>query len=85
MVNVTEELTPRQRDVALSALWVWRSQLGRVGTGQPVPGLASGDAIKEIEEIARLLGGNPTSYFFGIDPSGLSCEGDGEEGVPRVP
>jgi hypothetical protein len=69
MVHVTEELTPRHRNIALSALWVWRSQLGRVGSGQTVPGLASEAAIKEIEEVARLLGGNPESYCFGVDPS----------------
>jgi hypothetical protein len=69
MIQVTEELTPRHRAIALSALWVWRSQLGRVGSGQTVPGLASAEDIKEIEEVARLLGGNPESYCFGVDPS----------------
>jgi hypothetical protein len=69
MIHVTEELTQRHRTIALSALWVWRSQLGRVGSGQAVPGLASKEDIEEIEEVARLLGGNPESYCFGVDPS----------------
>ena len=67
--QVLDDFTPRQRAIALSALWVWRSQLGRVGSGQPVPGLATAKAIREVEEIARLLGGDPNCDLFGVDPS----------------
>jgi hypothetical protein len=67
MIDVTEELSARQRTIALSALWMWRSQLGRVGSGQSVPGLATAESIEEIDEIARLLGGNPKSYCFGVE------------------
>lgn len=69
MIDVTEGLTPRQRTIALSALWMWRSQLGRVGSGQPVPGLATAEAISEVDEVARMLGGNPKSYCFGVEAS----------------
>ena len=65
-IDVIEEFTQRQRSIALSALRVWRSQLGRVGSGQPVPGLATAEAMKEIDEVAKLLGGDPDSYSFGV-------------------
>ncbi len=69
MIHLTEELTRRQRMIVLSAVWVWRSQLGRVGSGQRVPGLATAEAIGEVDEVARLLGGNPELYWFGLDTS----------------
>lgn len=68
MIHVTEELTTRQRMIMMNALWVWRSQLGRVGSGQPVPGLASEAAISEVDEIARSLGGKPELFCFGVEP-----------------
>ena len=39
--------------------------MGRVGSGQPIPGLATAESRKSVDEIARKLGGDPNVYFFG--------------------
>lgn len=67
--TIDVELTQRQRDIVLSALLVWRSQLGRVASGQPIPGLASADAIKEVDELAQLLAKDSKTYSLGVGPS----------------
>jgi hypothetical protein len=69
------DLSPDERSVVLRALWVWRGQLGRVGTQQPIPGLATTEARKNVDEIARKLGGDPDAYLFGLD---LSQRGSGQ-------
>ena len=66
---VEQRLCGDDLSIVLSALWVWKAQLGRVGSKQPVPGLASGEARKKVDEIARNLGGDPDAYFFGLQPS----------------
>lgn len=53
--------------LVLNALWVWRGQLGRVGSGQPIQGLGTAEASKNVGEIARKLGGDPDAYFFGLN------------------
>lgn len=62
-------LSSDELSIVLSALWIWRGQLGRVGTEQPIPGLAAAEARKNVDEIARKLGGDPDAYFFGLDLS----------------
>lgn len=62
-------LSSEELSIVLSALWIWRGQLGRVGTEQPIPGLATAEARKNVDEIARKLGGDPDAYFFGLDLS----------------
>ena len=61
------DLSPDEVSIVLSALWIWRGQLGRVGTEQPIPGLATAKARNNVDEIARKLGGDPDAYFFGLD------------------
>lgn len=61
-------LSSDELSTVLSALWVWRGQLGRVGSKQPIPGLATAEARKRVDEIARKLGGNPNMDFFGAVP-----------------
>jgi hypothetical protein len=62
-------LSAAERGVVLSALWLWRAQLGRIGSETPVPGLGTESSCKEVDEIARKLGGDPDAYFFGLDRS----------------
>ena len=61
------DLSPDELSIVLIALWTWRGQLGRVGTEQPIPGLATAEARNNVDEIARKLGGDPDAYFFGLD------------------
>jgi hypothetical protein len=61
------DLSPDEVSIVLSALWIWRGQLGRVGSEQPIPGLAAAEARNNVNEIARKLGGDPDAYFFGLD------------------
>ena len=63
---VEAEFSPDELSIALSALWIWRAQLGRVGSEQSVPGLGTSKARKKVDEIARKLGGDPDAYFFGL-------------------
>lgn len=65
---VDDCLSSDELSVVLSALWVWRAQLGRVGSKPPIPGLAYPDDRKNVDEIARKLGGDPDEYFFGLHP-----------------
>jgi hypothetical protein len=60
-------LSAAERCAVLSALWIWRAQLGRIGSETPVPGLGTESFYKEVDEIARKLGGDPDAYFFGLD------------------
>jgi hypothetical protein len=53
----------------LSGLWVLKGQLGRVGSRQTIPGLATAEAHKRVDGIARKLGGDPDAYFYGLRPS----------------
>jgi len=62
-------LSPDELSFVLSALWIWRGQLGRVGSAQPIPGLGTAEARKDVDEIARKLGGDPNAYFYGLQPS----------------
>jgi hypothetical protein len=62
-------LSEKERSVLLSALWVWRGQLGRVGSGGPIPGLGTEEGRKTVDEIARKLGGDPDTYFYGLGHS----------------
>ena len=71
-----DDLSPDELSVVLGALWLWREQLGRVGSGQPIPGLASAQARQRVDEIARKLGGDPDRYFFGV----AAPRGDGRLG-----
>ena len=64
---VEADFSPDEVSIVLSALWIWRGQLGRVGSTQSVPGLGSVGAQKQVDEIARKLGGDPNTYFFGLD------------------
>ena len=64
---VEAAFTPDEASIVLSALWVWRAQLGRVGSEQPIPGLGTANSRKEVDDIARKLGGDPDAYFFGLD------------------
>jgi hypothetical protein len=62
-------LSAEELSLILSALWVWRSQLGSVGSEVPIPGLGNREARQAVDEIARKLGGNPDAYFYGLMPS----------------
>jgi hypothetical protein len=62
-------LSAAERCVVLSALWIWRAQLGRIGSETPVPGLGTESSCMEVDEIARKLGGDPDAYYFGLDRS----------------
>ena len=73
--GVDDDLSPVELSIVLRALWVWRGQLGRVGTEQPIPGLATVEARRNVDEITRKLGGDPDAYFFGLD---LSQHGSGQ-------
>ena len=66
---VEAAFSPDEVSIVLSALWVWRAQLGRVGSEQPIPGLGTSKSRKEVDDIARKLGGEPDTYFFGLDLS----------------
>jgi hypothetical protein len=59
--------SPDELQITLSALWVWRAQLGRVGSEQPIPGMGTDESRKKADDIARKLGGDPDAYFFGLD------------------
>jgi hypothetical protein len=67
--DVDGHLSKDDLSIVLSALWVFRGQLGRVGSGQPIPGLATAEARMKVDEIARKLGGDPNAYFYGLQPS----------------
>jgi hypothetical protein len=47
---------------------VWRAQLGRIASEQLIPGLATTEARKKVDDIALKLGGDPDAYFFGAQP-----------------
>ena len=64
---VEVEFSPDERSIALSALWVWRAQLGRVGSAVPIPGMGTADYDLKVDGIAQKLGGDPDAYFFGLD------------------
>lgn len=72
--SIDGHLSSNEVSIVLSALWVWRGQLGRVGTAQPIPGLAAPEARNNVDEIARKLGGDPDAYFFGLDHSQRNSE-----------
>jgi hypothetical protein len=61
-------LSEDELSIVVSALWMFKGQLGRVGSGQPIPGLATAEACRKIDEIARKLGGDPDAYFYGLQP-----------------
>jgi hypothetical protein len=61
------EFSPDERCIALSALWVWRAQLGRVGSDVPIPGMGTEEYRLKVNGIAQKLGGDPDAYFFGLD------------------
>ena len=65
--GVGAEFSPDERSIALSALWVWRAQLGRVGSSVPVPGMGTEEYRAKVARIAQKLGGDPDAYFFGLD------------------
>lgn len=67
--SIDGHLSPDELSLVLSALWIWRGQLGRVGSAQPIPGLGTAEARKNVDEIARKLHGDPDAYFFGLDVS----------------
>jgi hypothetical protein len=67
--GIDSDLSPDELSIVLTALWIWRGQLGRVGTEQTIPGLATAEARNNVNEIARKLGGDPDAYFFGLDLS----------------
>jgi hypothetical protein len=65
--SVEGAFSPDELSIALSALWIWRAQLGRVGSEEPVPGLSTASSRKKVDDIAQKLGGDPDAYFFGLD------------------
>ena len=67
--GIDGHLSADELSIVLSALWVWRGQLGRVGSAQPIPGVGTAEARRNLDEIARKLGGDPDAYFFGLIPS----------------
>ena len=66
---VLGSLSADELSIVLSALWLWRGQLGRVGSGMPIPGLGTLEARQTVDEIARKLGADPGAYFYGVPPS----------------
>ena len=67
--GIDGHLSDDELSILLSALWIWRGQLGRVGSAQSIPGVGTAEARKNVDEIARKLGGDPDAYFFGLDIS----------------
>jgi hypothetical protein len=65
--GIDGHLSADELSIVLSALWIWRGQLGRVGSAQAIPGMGTAEARQNVDEIARKLGGNPDAYFFGLD------------------
>jgi hypothetical protein len=70
--GAVDDLSLEKLPIVLSPLWLWRGQLGRIGSGQPIPGLAAAEARKNVDEIARKLGEDPDAYFFAVPP-GQRC------------
>jgi len=64
-----ESLSADELRLVLRALWLWRSQLGRVGSEVDIPGLGTAEARHSVDEIARKLGADPDAYFYGLQPS----------------
>lgn len=62
-------LSDDEVSLVLSSLWLWRCQLGRVGSGMPIPGLGTLEARQTGDEIARKLGADPSAYFYGVQSS----------------
>ena len=62
-------LSAEELSLVISALWVWRGQLGRVGSSMPIPGLGIAESRHAVDEIARKLGADPDAYFYGLKPS----------------
>jgi hypothetical protein len=67
--RIDGDLSADELSIVLSALWIWRGQLGRVGSAQAIPGVGTAEARENVDEIARKLGGDPDAYFFGLDLS----------------
>ena len=67
--GIDGRLSADELSIVLSALWIWRGQMGRVGSAQLIPGAGTAEARRNLDEIARKLGGDPEAYFFGLDPS----------------
>lgn len=66
---VDVSLSAEELSFILSALWIWRCQLGRVGSNVPIPGLGNMEARQAVDEMARKLGADPDAYFYGLSPS----------------
>ena len=66
--EVEERLSEEDLTIVLNALWVWRAQLNRVGSGSTIPGLVNEEVRQRVDRIARELGGDPEAYFFGLAP-----------------
>jgi hypothetical protein len=67
--EIDGRLSADELSLVLSALWVWRGQLGKVGSATPIPGLGIVEVRKGVDEIARKLGADPDEYFYGLKPS----------------
>jgi hypothetical protein len=68
VVDVIDGLSAEELSLVLSALWVWRGQLGRVGPTVPIPGLGTDEDRHVVDEIARKFGADPDAYFYGLKP-----------------
>jgi hypothetical protein len=66
--GVFSNLSADEVSLVLSALWLWRGQLGRVGSEMPIPGLGTLEARQTVDEVARKLGADPSAYFYGVQP-----------------
>jgi hypothetical protein len=66
---VDRGLSADELHLVLGALWLWRSQLGRVGSEAAIPGLGTAHARDSVDEVARKFGGDPDAYFYGLQPS----------------
>jgi hypothetical protein len=67
--DIVGRLSADELSLVLSALWMWRSQLDRVGSEVPIPGLGTVEARHTVDEIACKLGAVPDAYFYGLKPS----------------
>ncbi len=67
--EIGDRLSDDELAIILSALWVWRGQLGKVGSAMPIPGLGIAEARQDVDEVARKLGADPDAYFYGLPPS----------------
>ena len=56
--DMDRDLSKDELSIVVSALWMFKGQLGRVGSGQPIPGLPTAEARKKVDEIAETRWGS---------------------------